>query len=143
MLLCLRVLMSKTTVPPAPPRSPLPAAVNRCGCRWSCPTGPVSRSGADSSRSIPSASSRPSSAFCISSRYSDMPAMLMTMGLALMITCQALISMLVAVGLGPVTGQPLPLISKGGTSTIINCAYIGAILSVSRSAKMKKEENIG
>ena len=39
----------------------------------------------------------------ISSRYSDMPAMLMTMGLALMITCQALISMLVAVGLGPVT----------------------------------------
>jgi cell division protein FtsW len=33
----------------------------------------------------------------------------------------------------------LPLISKGGTSTIINCAYIGAILSVSRSAKTKKD----
>ena len=51
--------------------------------------------------------------------------------------------MMVAVGLAPVTGQPLPLISKGGTSTIINCAYIGAILSVSRSAKQKleKEEN--
>ena len=55
----------------------------------------------------------------ISSRYNDMPAMLMTMGLALMITCQALISMLVAVGLGPVTGQPLPLISRGGTSVLI------------------------
>ena len=36
------------------------------------------------------------------------------------------------VGLVPVTGQPLPLVSKGGTSTIINCAYIGAILSISR-----------
>jgi len=42
---------------------------------------------------------------------------------------------MVAVELMPVTGQPLPLISKGGTSTIINCAYIGVILSVSRSAK--------
>ena len=48
--------------------------------------------------------------------------------------------MLVAVGLVPVTGQPLPLISKGGTSTIINCIYIGAILSVSYSAKKKDEE---
>jgi cell division protein FtsW len=55
--------------------------------------------------------------------------------------------MMVAVGLAPVTGQPLPLISKGGTSTIINCAYVGTILSISRSAKMKKEpvgtKNIG
>ena len=47
--------------------------------------------------------------------------------------------MMVAVGLMPVTGQPLPLISRGGTSTIINCAYIGAILSVSRSAKRKEQ----
>ena len=45
--------------------------------------------------------------------------------------------MMVAVGLAPVTGQPLPLISRGGTSSIINCAYIGVILSVSRSAKKK------
>ena len=37
----------------------------------------------------------------------------------------------------PVTGQPLPLISKGGTSTIVNCVYIGIILSVSYSAKKK------
>ena len=43
--------------------------------------------------------------------------------------------MMVAVGIGPVTGQPLPLVSKGGTSTLVSCAYIGAILSVSRSAK--------
>lgn len=68
----------------------------------------------------------------VSSRYSDMPAMLMTMGLALMITCQALISMLVAVGLGPVTGQPLPLISRGGTSVLITSVYFGIMMGVSR-----------
>ena len=64
----------------------------------------------------------------------NFPAFL-AMGLALLLVVQATFNMLVAVGLAPVTGQPLPLISKGGTSTIINCAYIGAILSISRSAK--------
>ena len=68
----------------------------------------------------------------------NFPAFLV-MGLSLLLVVQATFNMMVAVGLAPVTGQPLPLISKGGTSTIINCAYIGAILSVSRSAKMKKE----
>ena len=62
------------------------------------------------------------------------------MGIAFLLVTQALFNMLVAVGLAPVTGQPLPLISKGGTSTIINCIYIGVILSVSRSAKKKKED---
>ena len=60
------------------------------------------------------------------------------MGLALLLVTQALFNMCVAVGLAPVTGQPLPLVSKGGTSTIINCIYIGAILSISRSAKKKQ-----
>jgi len=64
----------------------------------------------------------------------------LTMGIAFLLVTQALFNMLVAVGLAPVTGQPLPLISKGGTSTIINCIYIGVILSVSRSAKKKKED---
>lgn len=68
----------------------------------------------------------------------NFPAFLV-MGLALLLVLQATINMLVAVGLMPVTGQPLPLISKGGTSTIINCAYIGAMLSVSRSAKRKDD----
>ena len=76
----------------------------------------------------------------------NFPAFLV-MGLALLLVVQAAFNMMVAVGLAPVTGQPLPLISKGGTSTIINCAYVGAILSISRSAKMKKEpgeeKNIG
>lgn len=61
----------------------------------------------------------------------------LAMGLALLLVTQALFNMCVAVGLAPVTGQPLPLVSKGGTSTIINCVYVGAILSVSRSAKKK------
>jgi len=71
----------------------------------------------------------------------NFPAFL-AMGIALLLVVQATFNMMVAVGLAPVTGQPLPLISKGGTSTIINCAYIGALLSVSRSAKMKKEKEI-
>ena len=66
----------------------------------------------------------------------NFPAFL-AMGLALLLVIQAAFNMLVAVGIAPVTGQPLPLISKGGTSTIINCAYIGVILSVSRSAKKR------
>lgn len=67
-----------------------------------------------------------------SSKYDDYQAMLMTMGLALMITCQALISMAVAVGLGPVTGQPLPMISKGGTSVLITSLYFGVMMAVAR-----------
>ena len=69
----------------------------------------------------------------------NFPAFLV-LGLGLLLVIQATFNMMVAVGLAPVTGQPLPLISKGGTSTIINCAYIGAILSVSRSAKVKKDK---
>jgi len=67
-----------------------------------------------------------------SSKYEDYKAMLMTMGLALMITCQAFVSMAVAVGIGPVTGQPLPMISKGGTSVIITSLYFGIMMCVAR-----------
>ena len=66
----------------------------------------------------------------------NFPAFLV-MGLVLLLVIQAAINMCVAVDFGIVTGQPLPLISKGGTSTIVNCAYIGVILSVSRGAKRK------
>jgi len=44
---------------------------------------------------------------------------------------QAMINMGVAVGLFPVTGQPLPLISTGGTSIWMTCFAIGIVLSVS------------
>lgn len=64
----------------------------------------------------------------------------LVMGIALMLVSQAILNMMVAVGLFPVTGQPLPLISKGGTSTLINCAYIGMILSVSRYTAYLEEK---
>ncbi len=70
----------------------------------------------------------------------NFPAFL-TMGLAILLVMQAMINMLVAVGLFPVTGQPLPLISRGGTSTIITCAYFGMILSVSRYARKTPEDD--
>ena len=63
----------------------------------------------------------------------------LVMGIALLLVSQAMLNMMVAVGLFPVTGQPLPLISKGGTSTLINCAYIGMILSVSRYVAEQEE----
>lgn len=64
----------------------------------------------------------------------------LVMGIAILLVSQAMLNMMVAVGLFPVTGQPLPLISKGGTSTLINCAYIGMILSVSRYVAEKEEQ---
>ena len=73
----------------------------------------------------------------IASRCENNFPALLAMGLALLLVTQALFNMCVAVGLAPVTGQPLPLVSRGGTSTIINCIYIGIILSISRSAKKK------
>lgn len=53
-------------------------------------------------------------------------------GLCLMMILQALINTSVAVGLIPVTGQPLPLISRGGTSEIAVSAYFGIIIGISR-----------
>ncbi len=58
---------------------------------------------------------------------------LLSIGLGLMLALQALVNMGVAVRLLPMTGQPLPLVSMGGTSIIFTCAAIGMILSVSRS----------
>ena len=78
----------------------------------------------------------------IASRCENNFPALLIMGLALLLAFQAVINMMVAVGLMPVTGQPLPLISKGGTSTIVNCAYIGIILSVSHTAKRRDEATI-
>ena len=63
----------------------------------------------------------------------------LVMGFGIMLVLQALINMGVAVSLLPVTGQPLPLISKGGTSIIITCFYFGVILSISRYAEKVSE----
>jgi cell division protein FtsW len=66
----------------------------------------------------------------------------MVMGLIVMIVVQAMLNMMVAVGLFPVTGQTLPMVSWGRTSVFMMSFSIGAILSVSRvvNARLKKEE---
>lgn len=53
-------------------------------------------------------------------------------GLGLMLVAQAFVNMGVAVGVFPVTGQPLPMVSMGTTSVLFTCVAFGAILSVSR-----------
>ena len=63
------------------------------------------------------------------------------MGCAVMIVFQALVHMAIVVGLGPVSGQPLPFISKGGTSILVMSAAIGAMLSVSRFAAYRSDES--
>ncbi|CAZ94860.1 FtsW/RodA/SpoVE family cell cycle protein [Zobellia galactanivorans] len=64
---------------------------------------------------------------------------LAALGVGLPIVFQALINMAVAVELFPVTGQTLPLISSGGTSSWMTCLAIGVILSVSnKEAKVEK-----
>jgi len=57
----------------------------------------------------------------------------LTMGLSLLLVMQAMINMAVAVNLIPVTGQPLPLVSMGGSSILFTSSALGIILSVSRS----------
>jgi len=57
---------------------------------------------------------------------------LLSAGLSFSLVIQAIINMGVAVGLGPITGQPLPLLSMGGTSLIFTGLSLGIILSVSR-----------
>jgi cell division protein FtsW len=66
----------------------------------------------------------------------------LVMGLIVMIVIQAMLNMLVAVGLFPVTGQTLPMVSWGRTSVLVMSFSIGAILSVSRvvNARIKNEE---
>ncbi len=61
------------------------------------------------------------------------PALLVT-GMAVMIAFQALFHMGIVTGVFPVSGQPLPLISKGGTSILVTAIAFGIMLSVSRTA---------
>lgn len=67
---------------------------------------------------------------------------LVAIGLSFSLVFQALVNMAVAVNLFPVTGQPLPLISMGGTSIWFTMISLGIILSVSRGAGDKGEEKL-
>lgn len=64
----------------------------------------------------------------------------LAMGLTLILVFQALINMGVAVSLFPVTGQPLPLVSMGGSSQLFTSMAFGIILSVSKSLKKQQEK---
>lgn len=68
-------------------------------------------------------------------------AKLMVVGLGFSIVFQAFLNMGVGVNLLPVTGQPLPLVSMGGTSILFTCLALGMILSVSTTVFKEKEEN--
>ncbi len=63
------------------------------------------------------------------------------MGCAVMIVFQALVHMAIVTGIFPVSGQPLPFISKGGTSVLVMSAAIGMMLSVSRFAVTSGDKN--
>lgn len=63
----------------------------------------------------------------------------LVVGISLMMVTQALLNMAVAVNLMPITGQPLPFLSMGGTSFWFSCFGIGIILSVSRSVDLEEE----
>lgn len=67
-----------------------------------------------------------------------LPAFLI-LGCALMIVLQALVHMAIVTGVMPVSGQPLPFISKGGTSVLVMSAAIGIMLSVSRFASFNTD----
>lgn len=60
---------------------------------------------------------------------------LLAAGLSFDLVCQAMVNMGVVVGLGPITGQNLPLISTGGTGMVFTGLSIGIILSVTRGEK--------
>lgn len=87
----------------------------------------------------------------IASRCSRSLPALLIMGMAAMITCQALCHMAINVGAMPVSGQPLPLISKGGTSILVTSVAFGLMICISRSVangddrrnNKKKKENEG
>ncbi len=79
-------------------------------------------------------------AYKISKKCKSLYPAYLIMGLSLLLVTQAMINMAVAVGAMPVTGQTLPLVSRGGTSAFANCAILGIMLSVSRSAKRIEEK---
>lgn len=66
---------------------------------------------------------------------------LLSAGLSFALVLQAMVNMAVAVGLGPITGLPLPLLSMGGTSLFLTGFSIGIILSVSRGDHADEIDN--
>ena len=80
--------------------------------------------------------------FFVAKRAKNRYYQLLVLALGFPIIVQALSNMAVAVGLFPVTGQPLPLLSSGGTAIWMSCFAIGIILSVSRDTELKEKEDL-
>ena len=68
---------------------------------------------------------------------------LLVLSLGIMIFIQLAVNIAVAVNLIPVTGQPLPLISYGGTSMLVTYLQLGIILNVSSRIQVFDEEGMG
>lgn len=79
-------------------------------------------------------------AWAIAARCSRAFPALLVMGMAVMIVLQALFHMAIVTGVFPVSGQPLPLISKGGSSIIVTSMAFGIMLSVSRYAVQSNKQ---
>ncbi|MGQ9569377.1 MAG: putative lipid II flippase FtsW [Thermodesulfovibrionales bacterium] len=77
----------------------------------------------------------------IANRAKDMFVYYLAIGLSLMISLQALINFAVATGMVPTKGLPLPFISYGGSSLLVNMAAIGILLNISKGEYEKETVN--
>jgi cell division protein FtsW len=66
---------------------------------------------------------------------------ILVIGLSLLLVLQAFVNMAVSTSLIPVTGQPLPMISRGGTSILVTSVYFGIMLGITRQIKEETGEN--
>jgi cell division protein FtsW len=78
--------------------------------------------------------------FSIANRTQDKFTYYLAVGLSLMISVQALVNFAVATGLVPTKGLPLPFISYGGSSLLMNMAAIGILLKISRGRDYQETE---
>ena len=76
----------------------------------------------------------------ISTKIASVFGGLICVGLMFSLVFQAFVNMLVSVGVLPVTGQTLPLISMGGTSILFTCITLGIVLSVSNDTSDREYE---
>ena len=81
--------------------------------------------------------------FMIARRCRRVLPALLVIGMASMITLQALVHMAINTGVFPVSGQPLPLVSKGGTSILVTSVAFAIMISISRTvASYHDKKNI-
>jgi cell division protein FtsW len=67
----------------------------------------------------------------------------LALGITTMVACQALVNMSVVIGLFPTKGIPLPLVSNGGSSLVINMVAMGILLNISQQGSANAAADIG